>query len=746
MTRTLAPAADLSVGALVGTAVVFGLGVALLLYEVRRARSPVAVVASGVLAALALACAVLRPVALEVDGVTVGPRVVVLVDGSRSMRLPGSSGDRARTARDVVQALRSHAKDARIGVFTFGVGPARPVGASAAEEISTLDDPREPRSDLFAAIESIAKGAEEPPAVIVVVSDGRLDRPLPEHADSSNGLGLGALDARVHTVATATRAPKDASIRKVEVAGAAVAHQPFSIRVEVGCAGGLSCGKLPVVVNELVDDGPALELARGEADVSSDGAATIELGVTLHRAGQRVIEVRAATPEGDAIAENDHRFVTIDVARDRVRVLHIAGRPTYDVRALRTWLKSDESVDVVAFFILRTPTDGVNASPSELALIPFPVDELFTEHLPSFDAVVLQDFNAAVYGLTKHLGNLAEYIKKGGGLIMVGGPDAFGPGMYAGTPIADALPVQLTKQRKDGVDLAPFSPELTPAGRVAPVLGPMRDILGDAFPDMPGTDIVGRANKGATVLFTHPTLTTDGSEHMPVLALGEHGTGRVIALTVDGTHRLLFGSFAAETAGRAYGALWDGLLGWLMRDPRFESTSLDLPGGCVSGEPSRLVVRPLPGPAGDVTVEIRQLGSGANVFDASQPITGDGGELTFDLPAFDPGGYSAEVRIGASGGGDMSLAPATRRDFACEAGGDEWADSRPDVARLETIAKTTRGKYVDASSVSDLPIPTATLISTQRKTRPLLPPWGWTSIAAVAVGVHWVLRRRRGLS
>src|SRR5204862_997075 len=106
------------------------------------------------------------------------------------------------------------------------------------------------------------------------------------------------------------------------------------------------------------------------------------------------------------------------------------------------------SVDVVAFFILRTPSDDVMASQDELALIPFPVDELFSEHLPSFDAVVLQDFNAEPYGLSKHLKSLARYVDKGGGLIMVGGPDAFGPGHYGGTKLAEVLPVEIDPDRQ----------------------------------------------------------------------------------------------------------------------------------------------------------------------------------------------------------------------------------------------------------------------------------------------------------
>ncbi len=130
-------------------------------------------------------------------------------------------------------------------------------------------------------------------------------------------------------------------------------------------------------------------------------------------------------PAGDAIPDNDRRLVTFHVARERVRVLHVAGRPTNDMRALRQWLKSDASVDVVAFFILRTLTDDARASQNDLSLIPFPVDELFTEHLPSFDAVVLQDFDAQPYGLVKYLPNLARYVRGGGGLVMVGGQNSF---------------------------------------------------------------------------------------------------------------------------------------------------------------------------------------------------------------------------------------------------------------------------------------------------------------------------------
>ena len=78
-----------------------------------------------------------------------------------------------------------------------------------------------------------------------------------------------------------------------------------------------------------------------------------------------------------------------------------------------------------------------------------------------------------------------------------------------------------------------------------------------------------------TVLLEHPWRTTKTGAPMPILALGEHGNGRSIALAIDGSHRLLFSAFAANAAGRAHGAFWDAMLGWLMRDPRFEPAVIE---------------------------------------------------------------------------------------------------------------------------------------------------------------------------
>jgi uncharacterized membrane protein len=738
--EALSASVDLGTPLVIVAAVLFALTVLLLLLEVRPGRGAergarALVLATGLAAALLLLAAVLRPAVVSARTSLLGPRVVILEDTSRSMDLPGFEGDRATTRDASVTALAARGGEARFARLAFGEGAPVTLAPGTAP-------PRYGGSDLVAALEAVARPIGEHPAAIVVVSDGRLDRPALEGLDGAMTASLAGLGVPVHTIAVASDDPADASVRDVRTTGAAVAHQATSLRIEVGCAGGLACDEIPVRVRELREAAPATELAAGIAKVV-DGRAAVELPITLDRAGTRVLEVVLTTPAGDKIPENDRRFLPIDVTRDRVRVLHVAGRPTYDVRALRTWLKADASVDLVAFFILRSQEDDVRAPPDELALIPFPVDELFSEHLPSFDAVVLQDFNAAPYGLTKHLPALARYVERGGGLVMVGGPDSFVPGHYADTPLAEVLPVDLKLPAGDrtlGVDPVVFTPRLTDAGEQSPVLAPMRALLGGELPEVPGTNVVGDARPSALVLLEHPTRRTQSGKAMPVLALGEQGSGRTIALTLDGSHRLLFSAFAANAAGRAHGAFWDALLGWLMRDPRFEPASVELPHGCFAGEATTLRLRPFPGAKGEAEVRVARLGSGEVVNTSPVSLDGDA-PRDVALTALEIGGYTATVTLR----GEAQPIASMRRDFACERGGEEWADSRPDRARLEAIAKATGGRAVRAGEEASLPLPEATPVTAERHVAPLAPPWVWTVAAAFAIGAHWIVRRRAGL-
>ncbi|MEM9694775.1 MAG: glutamine amidotransferase, partial [Myxococcota bacterium] len=666
----------------------------------------------------------------------------VLADGSRSLDLPLRPGEaeprRAAMAR-ALESLGERFAKLRRQTWVFGVGEPEPwTGKTGTFEVHP-----QLGSDLSAALEFVASANEELPEAVVVVSDGRLDRPPGDQVETALKRALGALTVPIHTVRLADQVVPDAAIAKVTMPEAVVAHQPVSIRIDLTCVGGLTCGEVEVVARELHADGPAVVKADADVEIV-DGRASVELELTLDRSGKRIVELEVDTPEGDEVPANNRRLISVDVARDRVRLLHVAGRPTYDVRALRTWLKSDASVDVVAFFILRTLDDDPGAGHNELALIPFPVDELFTVHLSSFDAIVLQDFDAKPYGLSKHLPALAEYVKQGGGLIMVGGPHAFVSGHYANSPLNEVLPVKLDGvETGKEIDKASFQPRFTAAGKRAPVLGPLRTLIGERLPDMPGTNVVGQPREGATVLLEHPLRQTDGGDPMAVLALGESGSGRTIALTVDGAHKLLFSEFALGAAGRAHGAFWDALLGWLMRDPRFEPARLEIPKGCVAGTPSEVEVRALfAGDARNADVVVTQMGNGREVANETVSLPADGTPVAVPLGVLEAGGYSAAIRLRASDG--EGSAPS-RFDFACEVGGREWADVRPDAERLTAVSTSTGGVAVGVDDIASIPLPTATRVVAERRIEPLLPPWGWTLLAAGLLGLHWLARRRAGL-
>jgi len=331
----------------------------------------------------------------------------------------------------------------------------------------------------------------------------------------------------------------------------------------------------------------------------------------------------------------------------------------------------------------------------------------------------------------------------------VGGQNSFVAGGYANTPLAEVLPVTLDgSPGATAADVANVVPAWTDDGRAAPLLSPLHDIAGEDLPTMPGANVLGDVRPGGLVLWAHPTRTTRSGAPMPILAIGDQGDGRSVALGLDGAWQLEFSQLGARSSGRGYGALWDGLLGWLMRDPRFEPGQLELVSPCVAETETKLRVRlPSQGPSKDdakskeMVVEVRRLDK-QDVppvrLEVPKRAAGSASTVEIALPPLSAGGYTARLRLGAG--------PTTRRDFACESGGDEWADSRPDRDRLKALAAATGGSFHDATDDLALPLPRPAVVSAERHVVPLAPPWVWTLFAAAMLGVHWFARRRSGLS
>ncbi len=284
-------AEDLSPAVVAFAVVVTVASLVLLFVELRRAREArrALVLGTGALASLAVLLAIVRPQRLRARELSVAPRVVVLLDRSRSMALPAGADPKGQTRIEVAEAAIAELRKRNLGrVDVLALGPSGGVRAAAPAGTPVRARADGAARDLASAFRALEARHDDPPSAIVVVSDGRLE--IGDLAERRVG-------PAVHAVAIGGDAPPDAAIRSVRLAGAAVAHQALPIRIEVACTGGLACGDLPVTVRELREGegGASAILATGTA-TPKDGAATIELPITLERAGTRAIEVSLAAP------------------------------------------------------------------------------------------------------------------------------------------------------------------------------------------------------------------------------------------------------------------------------------------------------------------------------------------------------------------------------------------------------------------------------------------------------------------
>ena len=188
--------------------------------------------------------------------------------------------------------------------------------------------------------------------------------------------------------------------------------------------------------------------------------------VPITRAGPTVLDLSVAPLTGEVSAANNRAVVEINGVRDRLRVLLVSGEPHSGERTWRRLLKADPAVDLVHFTILRPPEKDDLTPLNELALIAFPVRELFQVKLQEFDLVILDRFQNRGLLPLPYFRNIADHVRNGGALLMSVGPEFVGSTSLAATPLSAAIPM-----RPDGSMLMDglFRPQVTALGSRHPV-------------------------------------------------------------------------------------------------------------------------------------------------------------------------------------------------------------------------------------------------------------------------------------
>lgn len=692
--------------------------------------------------AAAIVVALLLMPALELRAVSkVRARVALLVDGSRSMSLATPAGVTRREA--VEQHLASEAPTFERLAETAVLEPA--IFGEKLRTVEALPSPLptdDRRSDLARALGDVAfQASGRELGAIILYSDGADTEGLT--VERATELGKNA-KVPIYAVGFASEtAVADLAVRRVLGDDFAFLHNAVTLDVELE-ARGLDLSSTPVLLKK---DGAVV--ASKEATFDARGRATVSFEFKPTRIGRTSYEVSVPVVPGEAVTANNTRAFVLKVIRDRLRVLQVAGRPSWDERFLRELLKRNPNVDLISFFILRSTTDLQKASQEELALIPFPVNELFTKELGSFDIVIYQNFGYRPYRMEPYLANIADYVLRGGSFLMIGGGEAFEDGFYANTPVGEILPVRLGGA--GSWDPSEYRPRLTAEGRRHPITligeaGEPPESVYQRLPPLTGANQSLGLAPGAQALLTHPSLPGNP----PVVALREVGEGRTMSVTTDSTWFWRFLAVGEGSAGREYERFWGSALRWLIRDPELARVRLSAERSVSPlGEPVRADAKVL-GP------DYRGLGQAkvtAELFAAdkrNQPpvvskvvTTGPDGNAPIELGELPAGAYV--LRATAQSG--LERVGVAEEPLIVEAADLELASPFPRADVLRALAEASGGRFVDVGErLGDIEVRDSRRVEVDR-TR-LIPLWdkGFALVALVAVlGAEWWLRRRSGL-
>lgn len=323
----------------------------------------------------------------------------------------------------------------------------------------------------------------------------------------------------------------------------------------------------PVVLTLRVDDLGSVPSVEGFADldISIDSDAPqrfrvpigedLELPVTLPHGGRNVLRFSVPEADGELTDRNNAAVIQMNGVRDRLRVLLVSGQPHAGGRTWRNLLKSDSSVDLVHFTILRPPEKQDGVPVSELSLIAFPTRELFMEKIDDFDLIIFDRYKRRGILPTLYLDNIANYVRNGGAVLVSAGPDFASADSLYRTPLGEVLPANPTARVLD----EPYLPIVSDLGNRHPVTS-----------ELPQNGEWGRWLRQIDITATSGDIVMTGIDERPLLILDRVEEGRVALLASD--HAWLWNR--GYEGGGPQLELLRRLAHWMMGEPELEEEAL----------------------------------------------------------------------------------------------------------------------------------------------------------------------------
>ncbi|MGC8201728.1 hypothetical protein ACP2AV_03380 [Aliiroseovarius sp. PTFE2010] len=495
------------------------------------------------------------------------------------------------------------------------------------------------------------------------------------------------------------------------------------------------------LVLRLEDQGdvPASQTGTAQLSIAIDGGApgtytvpvgrAVEVPITVPHGGMNVLQFSTPMIEGELTDRNNSAVVQINGVRDRLRVLLVSGEPHPGERTWRNLLKSDSSVDLVHFTILRPPDKQDGVPVSELSLIAFPTRELFMDKIDEFDLIIFDRYKRRGILPSLYLDNVRQYVEAGGAVLVAAGPDfATADSLYR-SPLGPILPGAPTSRVLE----SGFRPQITDLGARHPVTAGLDSFAAQATPDAEGP-AWGRWFRLIGVTETAGQTVMSGDDR-PLLLLDRVGQGRIALLASD--HAWLW-SRGFEGGGPQL-ELLRRLAHWMMKEPELEEEALV---ATATGQSMTITRRSLSAAVGDVQ------------------ITGpDGTETTLSMQQVAPGRFETtfeapEIGLYRLSNGDkdavIALGPSAPKEFdqtvassavleplvdLTNGGIRAVEDGVPDVRTVRAGRPAAGRGWIgitprDAYTIEEIRI------------FPLLPAWLWVSVAALLAVGAWLREGR----
>lgn len=493
----------------------------------------------------------IQPTYIKQEKIRGKPLLAVLVDNSQSMAVKDPEQRLSRVKEFIARHITLWKRRADLRFYLFS-GSTSLTSEDAMGNWKAQGN----ATSIGHAISEIGNELSGKLSSMVLLSDGR-DNGVLQPAHIARKLNVPIFSVGVGS----PEKIKDILISDLRAGDFAFKNTPINVRLMLK-GYGFAGKKIPVRLyhrKELIATREVKLLPRAEDTEVNFEITPKNVGTFAYRASIPVYP-------GEASKRNNSINFSIDVIREKLRILYICGQPGYEYALLREALKSDPAVELVSFVILRNPENIAFVPDRELSLIPFPAREIFLKKLFSFDLLIFENFTYVRFGIiAPYLENIRTFIvEKGGAFIMIGGQNSFGSGRYGHTPIEDILPVIIDNQ-SELFKIEPFRMRATTLHH--PIMLLADDMKKNrttwrTMPQLVGYNTIGRAKEGAVVLGEHPWKKNDAGP-LPVLVVWQKGKGRVMVITSNTTWRWAMGLAKEGKTPFGYTRFWRQTVRWL---------------------------------------------------------------------------------------------------------------------------------------------------------------------------------------